>query len=163
MPDPAHVPTSPALRRDRSPEAWRAARARKAERDWRILALVGEGASVAEIAERAGVSVNHMRNQVRAVLGRRLSPAPPEFAALLVGRVNEAMNISFSAMYNPQTGANLGAIDRVVRIARALDRYHGLAAPRARAPARGRSDRRVEPGPDGRAGFEGIENGAACD
>ncbi len=61
-----------------------------------------------------------MRNQVRAVLRRRLPPAPPEFVALQVSRLNEAMNISFNAMYNPQTGANFQAIGQVVRIVRAL-------------------------------------------
>ena len=163
MPTAEPVPSPPAPRRDRSPEARRAARARKAERDWRILALVGQGASVAEIAEREGVTVNHMRNQVRAVLRRRLPPAPPEFVALQVGRLNEAMTIVFGAMYNSQTGANLKAIDRVVRIARELDRYHGLAGPRAgRKPA---PDLTAAPrgGPAAAPDFEQIENGAASD
>jgi hypothetical protein len=161
MSDAADALSPPALRRDRSPEARRAARARRAERDWRILALVGQGASVAEIADREGVTVNHMRNQVRAVLRRRLPPAPAEFVAMQVSRLNEAMNISFSAMYNSETGANFQAIDQVMRIARALDRYHGFAVPRQR---RQRALRlAATPGRDEEAAPEGIENGAARD
>ncbi len=39
-----------------------------------------------------------------------------------MSRLNEALLMSFGAMW----GANLPAIDRVVRIVRELDRYHGL-------------------------------------
>jgi hypothetical protein len=41
-----------------------------------------------------------------------------------VNRLNEALRLSFGAM----SGANLQAVDRVVRIVRELDRYHGFVA-----------------------------------
>ena len=46
-------------------------------------------------------------------------------------------------MHNAQTGANFDAIDRVVKIVRELDRYHGFAT-REREPA---EDRRRLPSP----------------
>jgi hypothetical protein len=57
-------------------------------------------------------------------------PQPPaEFAALKVGRLNEALFVSFNAM----SGANLRAVNRVVKVVRELDRYHLL--PEREAPA----------------------------
>ena len=46
---------------------------------------------------------------------------------------NEALLVSYSAMHTTAAGANFEAVDRVVRIVRELDRYHGFAAvPRPR-------------------------------
>ena len=130
MSDTADAPSPLALRRDRTPLARQAARAKKAERDRRILALLNRGVSVAEIADREGVSLNHMRNQVRAILLRRLPPPPAEYLALQVGRLNEALLLSYNNMYNTKSGVDFKAIDHVVKIVRELDRYHGFAAPR---------------------------------
>ncbi len=47
-----------------------------------------------------------------------------------VSRLNEALMVATSAM----TDVNLKAVDRVVRIVRALDRYHGFSAARRRLP-----------------------------
>ena len=130
MSDAADPPSPPVVRRDRTPEARQAARTKKAERDRRILGLVNRGVSVAEIAEREGVSLGHMRNHVRAILLRRLPPPPAEYLALQVGRLNEALLLSYSQMYNQETGADFKAMDHVMKILRELDRYHGFAAPR---------------------------------
>ena len=161
----AAAPSPPALRRDRTPAARQAARAKKAERDRRILALLNRGVSVAEIAEREGVSLNHMRNQVRAILLRRLPTPPAEYLALQVGRLNEALLLSYNQMYNAESGADFKAIDHVVKIVRELDRYHGFAAPRR--------DREPPPSPAALTasaplalaapGVERIEIGAATD
>ena len=63
-------------------------------------------------------------------------PHPPEeFVAIQVSRLNEAMLIAFSAM----SGANLKAVDRVVRIVRELDRYHGFDAAAERRRSRPRA------------------------
>ncbi len=130
MSDVAAAPSPLPLRRDRTPLARQAARAKKVERDRRILALLNRGVSVAEIAERESVSLNHMRNQVRTILLRRLPPPPAEYLALQVCRLNEALLLSYNQMYNPKSGADFKAIDHVVKIVRELDRYHGFAAPR---------------------------------
>ena len=58
-------------------------------------------------------------------------PAPPEeFVATQVSRLNEALLVAYSAM----SGTNLKAVDRVVKIVRELDRYHGLVAAARRFP-----------------------------
>jgi DNA-binding CsgD family transcriptional regulator len=122
-------PTPPAIRRDRSPKARRAARAKKAEREQRIVKLLNRGVSVAEIAGREGVSLSRMRALVREILAARMPQPPAEFLALQISRLNDALLVSYGAMYGDGIGPNFAAIDRVVKIVRELDRYHGFAAP----------------------------------
>jgi hypothetical protein len=69
-----------------------------------------------------------MRNLVREILAQRMPQPPAEFLALQVSRLNEALLVSYSAMYTSLSGANFEAVDRVVRIVRELDRYHGFGA-----------------------------------
>jgi len=123
-------PAPPAPRRDRSVSARRAARQLRAEREAGIVDLLNRGVSVAEIADRNGVSERAMRKSIRAILARR-APAPPsEFLALQVSRLNEALMVSYGAI----SAQNLGAVDRVVKIVRELDRYHGFAVEPAAQP-----------------------------
>ena len=104
------------------PAKARAGRLKRFERELLIVDFLNRGVSVAEIAARIGVGEKRMRAIIREILARRM-PAPPEdFLAIQVSRLNEALLVAFSAM----TGANLGAVDRVVRIVRELDRYHGF-------------------------------------
>jgi hypothetical protein len=88
-----------------------------------IVGLLNRGVSIAEIADREGVSERGMRKYVRSVLARRAPQPPEEFLALQVSRLNEALLVAYGAM----SGANLQAVDRVVKIVRELDRYHGFA------------------------------------
>ena len=113
----------PAVRRDRL-EARRAARQAKASRERRIVECLNRGVSVAEIAEREDVGEKRMRALVRDILARRMPQPPAQFIATQVNRLEEALRVSFDAM----SGANLQAVDRVVKIVRELDRYHGFAA-----------------------------------
>ena len=53
-----------------------------------------------------------MRALVREILARRMPEPPAEFLALQVSRLNEALLVAYGAM----SGANLGAVDRVVKI-----------------------------------------------
>ena len=124
MSDPAEAASQPARERDRSTKGRRAARPEKFERERRIVNYLNAGVSVVEIAEREGVTRRRTRALVQEILARR-APAPPaEFLAMQVGRLSEALLVSYSAMSpsNPQ------AVDRYVRIVRELDRYHGFAA-----------------------------------
>ena len=123
----AALSSAPA-RRDRSVRVRRKARNAKADRERQIMALLNRGLSVAEIASRSGVSIKHMRNLVRKILAERMPQPPAEYLALQVSRLNEALLVSYSAMHNSATGTNFEAVDRVVRIVRELDRYHGFAA-----------------------------------
>ena len=127
-PEPSPTAPSPPVRRGRSSEARRAARARRADREQRIVNLLNRGVSVAEIAAQEGRGMSRMRALVREILARRMPQPPAEFLALQVGRLNDALLVSYSSMHNNQTGANFEAIDRVVKIVRELDRYHGFAA-----------------------------------
>ena len=47
-----------------------------------------------------------------------------------IRRLSEAMLVAYSAM----SGGNLKAVDRVVKIVRELDRYHGFALAQPLAP-----------------------------
>jgi DNA-binding CsgD family transcriptional regulator len=116
------VETAPPAR-DRS-IARCASRQAKASREKRIIDCLNRGVSVVEIAERENVSEKRMRALVRDVLARRMPEPPAQFLAMQVNRLNEALRLSFGAM----SGANLQAVDRVVRIVRELDRYHGFVA-----------------------------------
>jgi DNA-binding CsgD family transcriptional regulator len=128
MPDMSATPSAALARRDRSIQARREAREAKADRERQIVDLLNRGLSVPEIASRSGISIKHMRNLVRKILAERMPQPPGEFLALQVSRINEALLVSYSAMHNSATGTNFEAVDRVVRIVRELDRYHGFAA-----------------------------------
>ncbi len=117
------------------------------DRERRIMFLLNAGASIAEIAAEQGVSLKRMRNLVREILATRAPQPPAEYLALQISRLNEALLVSYTAMHNPVSGTNFEAVDRVVKIVRELDRYHGFApreaasradhrqfAPPARAP-----------------------------
>ena len=111
-------------RRDQSMAARRAARLKKVEREMRIVRCLNDGLTTREIADREGLTHRRMRAVVQEILEKRLPPPPPEFSALQVGRLNGALDVSYGAM----SGANLRAVELVVRIVRQLDRYHDLSA-----------------------------------
>jgi len=108
----------------------RAARLKRFEREQLIVDYLNRGVSVSEIAARVGLGEKRMRAVIREILARRMPHPPEEFVAIQVSRLNEALLVAYSAM----SGANLKAVDRVVRIVRELDRYHGLAAAGRRLP-----------------------------
>jgi hypothetical protein len=110
--------------RNRSIGARRAARREAAERERRIIAFLNCGVSVAEIATREGLTHRRMRAVVQEILTRRMPQPPAEFVAMQISRLSEALLVSYSAM----SAQNLEAVDRVVKIVRELDRYHGFAA-----------------------------------
>ncbi len=117
----------------------RATRREKVQREERIVGLLNRGASVPEIAASEGITLKRMRNVVRKILSERRPLPPAEFLALQVSRLNEALLVSFTAMHEPKEGTNFEAVDRVVKIVRELDRYHGFAAvPRPREETEGR-------------------------
>ena len=125
-------PRSPA-RRGGSSGIRRATQREKVRREERIVGLLNRGASVPEIAASEGLTLKRMRNVVREILAERMPQPPAEFLALQVSRLNEALLVSFTAMHDPAEGTNFEAVDRVVKIVRELDRYHGFAAvPRSR-------------------------------
>ena len=121
------------VRRTGSPATRRATRREKAKREARVVSLLNRGVSIPEIATEEGLSLKRMRNLVREILAERMPQPPAEFLALQVSRLNEALLVSYGAMYTSTLGPNFEAVDRVVRIVRELDRYHGFAVlPRSR-------------------------------
>jgi hypothetical protein len=132
--------SSPApARRGGSSGIRRATRLEKAERQQRVVSLLNRGVSVPEIAVREGLSLKRMRNVVREILAERMPQPPAEFLALQVSRLNEALLVSYVAMHTTAADTNFEAVDRVVRIVRELDRYHGFAAvPRPREELKAR-------------------------
>jgi hypothetical protein len=120
----------PAAPRNRSIETRRAARRLKHEREKLIVESLNRGISIPEIAASCGVTEKHMRACVRETLARRVPAPPAEFLAIQVSRLNEALLVAYSAM----SGANLKAVDRVVKIVRELDRYHGFVVAERRLP-----------------------------
>jgi hypothetical protein len=133
--NPSPVKAAPAKppRRGGPSQIRMAKRLEKVRRDERIVGLLNRGASVPEIAASEGLTLKRMRNLVREILAERMPQPPAEFLALQVNRLNEALLVSFTAMHDPKDGTNFEAVDRVVKIVRELDRYHGFAAgPRPR-------------------------------
>ena len=62
------------------------------------------------------------------MVARRASEPSEDFVAVQIARHNEAMLIVYGAMKD----GNLAAVDRVLKITREYDRYHGLALTLAR-------------------------------
>ncbi len=118
----------------------RAARRAKFEREQLIVDHLNRGVSVAEIAARIDVSEKRMRAIIREILARRMPAPPEEFVAIQVSRLNEALLVAYSAMGE----MNLRAVDRVVKIVRELDRYHGFVAAERRLPEPSRIEAPVE-------------------
>jgi hypothetical protein len=58
------------------------------------------------------------------ILARRAIDPPHEFIQLQIRRLSEAMLVAYTAMNN----GNLQAVDRVVKVVRELDRYHGFGS-----------------------------------
>ena len=126
----------PAKARNRSIEARRAARVEKAVRERRIVDLLNHGVSVAEIAAREGVTEKRMRAVVREILAGRMPEVGADYAALQLGRLNEALLVAMSAM----SGTNIRAVECVVRIVRAMDRYAGFVPAGRRAVPEARTE-----------------------
>ena len=102
-----------------------APRLRKFEREQLIVDYLNRGVSVAEIAARVGVGEKRMPAVIRGIRCPAHAAAPPEevWRSRSAGSTRRCWS-PISAM----TGANLKAVDRVVRIVRELDRYHGFVA-----------------------------------
>ena len=122
------APSDKPARRGGSSGIERATRREKIQREERIVSLPNRGASVQEIAASEGLTLKRRRNVVREILSERMPAAPAEFLALQISRLNEALLVSYSAMHTTAEGTNFEAVDRVVKIVRELDRYHGFSA-----------------------------------
>jgi hypothetical protein len=104
----------------------RATKRELAMRDVKFIEKLAAGATIEEIAASEGISVKWARERKAAVLASRIIDPPHEFIKLQIRRLSEAMLVSYSAMSN----GDLRAVDKVIKVARELDRYHGFAPDR---------------------------------
>ena len=118
--EPDRLPSKPD--RDHFAAARDVQRLARTERERRVVEELNDGLAMAEIARREGISARGLRKYVRNLIARRAPEATGEFIAVPMNRLNEALFVGFGAM----SGGNLPAVDRVVKIVRELDRYHGL-------------------------------------
>jgi hypothetical protein len=100
-----------------------------AKRDLRLIEKLAAGATIEEIAASEGISVKWARERKAAILASRVIDTPHEFIKLQIRRLSEAMLVSYSAMSN----GDPKAVDKVIKVVRELDRYHGFA-PHPNAP-----------------------------
>jgi hypothetical protein len=106
----------------------RATRRETAIRDARIVRALAHGEPIDEVAAREGLTLKRARERLSAVVARRAPEPTEDFVAVQIARLNEAMLIAYGAMQD----GNLAAVDRVLKITREYDRYHGLALTLAR-------------------------------
>lgn len=104
----------------------RATKRELAKRDLRLIEKLAAGATIEEIAASEGISVKWARERKAALLASRVIDTPHEFIKLQIRRLSEAMLVSYSAM----SLGDLNAVDKVIKVARELDRYHGFAPDR---------------------------------
>jgi hypothetical protein len=98
-----------------------------AKRDLRLIEKLAAGVTIEEVAASEGISLKWARERKAAVLASRVIDTPHEFIKLQIRRLSEAMLVSYSAMSN----GDLHGVDRVIKVVRELDRYHGFAPDRS--------------------------------
>jgi hypothetical protein len=103
-----------------------------AERKLRILERLTAGVSVAHIARVANITIRRVRQIIAEMLARREVDPPAGFVQLQIARLSDAMTVAHTMMME----GDLQAMDRVIKLAGELDRYHGFGrAQIAAAPA----------------------------
>jgi len=106
----------------RSIEARLLARSAKSLRHGKIFNQLTAGMSVAEIALGEGVSPRRMRETVQRILARREVDPAEGFVKLQTARLNDAMKVAHTKMWE----GDMQALDRVVRLVHELERYSGF-------------------------------------
>ena len=135
------------------PRRKRATKRATAMRDMRIVRALAHGETIDKVAVREGLSLRRARERVAAVVARRALEPTEAFIAVQIARLNEAMLVAYAEMKD----GNLAAVDRVLKITREYDRYHGLAltlARRAGAAEGAGADALALPPPDPAATIE---------
>ncbi|HEY5203393.1 MAG TPA: hypothetical protein VIJ63_02180 [Roseiarcus sp.] len=117
------VRTADPVAADAKPRRRRTTKRELAQRDLRFVEKLAAGATIEEIAASEGISVKWARERKAVILTSRVIDTPHEFIKLQIRRLSEAMLVSYSAMSN----GDLKAVDKVIKVARELDRYHGFA------------------------------------
>ncbi len=109
-----------------------------AERKLRILERLTAGVSVAHIARTEDLTIRRVRQIIAEMLASREVDPPAGFVQLQIARLGDAMQVAHTMMME----GDLKAMDRVIKLAGELDRYHGYgraeiaAAPTPAPPPR---------------------------
>jgi DNA-binding CsgD family transcriptional regulator len=109
----------------------RAPRQKDAEREASIFLQLRAGLPVLDIARAQNCSQRTVRRIVARTLARRERDATGGYAQLQIERLNDALMVASLQMVN----GNLKALDRVLKVMQAQDRYHGFGLPGGPAPA----------------------------
>ena len=120
-----------------------APRRKTADQRLRILERLTSGLSVVHIARVEKLTVRRVQQIIAAMLESREIDPPAGFVQLQVARLSAAMIVSHTMMME----GDLQAVDRVIRLTRELDRYHGFG--QAQIPRPPEPPRRLAP-PAGR-------------
>src|SRR5208283_3212152 len=115
--------TSVLAERATSRSAARKRREAKAALRQVIFEALAAGWSVEQIADLRKVSPRTVRREVDRALDQRRLDAPDRYAQLQVARLNKALRLADASIDQ----GDLRAIGALVKVVRALDRYHGLA------------------------------------
>ena len=87
------------------------------------------GWSIEQIAEMRKVSARTVRREVDRALDERPLEAPHRYARLQAARLTKALRLVDIAIDK----GDMRAVGAMVRVVKALDRYHGMADPAAQA------------------------------
>ncbi len=116
--------TSRAAERPPAPQQARRGEARRAtaERKQRILERLTMGASVINIANVEKITLRRVRQIIAEMLAKREVDPPAGFVQLQIARLSDAMVVAHTMMME----GDLKAMDRLIKLASELDRYHGF-------------------------------------
>jgi hypothetical protein len=116
-----------------------APRRKTADQRLRILERLTTGLSVVHIARVEKLTVRRVQQIIAAMLESREIDPPAGFVQLQVARLSDAMIVTHTMMME----GDLQAVDRMIRLTRELDRYHGFG--QAQIPAPPEPPRRLAP------------------
>ena len=121
-------PEAPAPAAEPAPRV--APRRKTADQRLRILERLTVGLSVVHIARVEKLTVRRVQQIIAAMLESREIDPPAGFVQLQVARLSEAMIVTHTLMME----GDLQAVDRMIRLTRELDRYHGFGQAQIPAP-----------------------------
>ena len=101
-----------------------------ADRRLRILERLTTGLTVAHIAREERLTVTRIRQIIAAMLESREIDPPAGFVQIQIARLSEAMIVARTMMME----GDLQAMDRLIKLTRELDRYHGFGKPPVSLP-----------------------------
>jgi hypothetical protein len=121
--DPGKTPKAATRAKERAAAQQR--RAEKVARREMILDLVVSGYEREAIAQKLGIGLSTVRREVERALDQRRPDSHARYIRLQTARLTKALRAADDAIERGE----LKAIDPLVKLIGALDRYQGLAAP----------------------------------